>query len=139
MALTTAQKLSCYEVLGVSYGPGSGANVDKETIHNSLGIMMSLTEMDTLRDELDLYIDNLSSDVQTRVEQIVSEWDSLGYNLLKIENGNVGDAGGVSIDLNGKRDLLRERLQIYIPVVHIVEQLKRKQGPGNQRSVTFAR
>ena len=139
MALTTAQKLSCYEILGITPGPGGGANADKATIHSGLGIIATLTELDNLRTEVDLYIDNLSADRLTRIATYISEWDSMGVNALSIANGNVGDAGGITMDLNVKRDLIRERVQLMIPVVHIAEQIKRAQGPGRGKTLSFGR
>lgn len=141
MALTAAEKLSAYEILGVTHGPGAGgANEDIATIHNAFGVSLSLTEMDTLRDEVDQYLDNLASDVEVRVQSIIADYDEIADNYgVGVESGSVGDVNGVTVDFDKMKNQIRSRLMHFIPVIHLVESYKLRNGPNTGSSVTFAR
>jgi hypothetical protein len=138
MALTSAQKLSCYEILGVTAGPGGGANADAAVLHNAFGISLSLSEMDGLRDSLDLYLDNLAAAHETKVAAIVAEWDALGFHVGSIDGGSIGDLQGASLSFDAIRQHLRERLQIYVPVLHMLEAVRKRAG-GERGFVEFIR
>jgi hypothetical protein len=141
MALTAAEKLSAYEILGVTHGPGAGgANEDIATIHNAFGVSLSLTDMDTLRDEVDVYLDNLQSDVETRVAAIIADYDEIRDNYgVRVEAGSVGDVSGVSVDFDEMKRQIRARLMTFVPVIHMVESFKMRSGPDAGPSLTFAR
>lgn len=140
MALSGAQKLSVKECLGVSAGPGGGGNANNATIHNHYGVILTLSEMDTLRDELDTYIDNLASDQETAVAALVVEWDKVRLCTVSIEAGGIGDASGITHDPAEKRKRIRELMQTYIPVLSLIESIRCREGNEERRmSISFAR
>ncbi len=136
--MTPAQKLSCFECLGVTYGPGGGANEDNAVINNGFGITMSLTDMDKLRDAVSLYLDNLSADVETKVAALVVQWDAVALLTGDISGGNVGNLGSVSYNPEAQRAQIRKMMETYVPVMHIENALQRR-NPVNQTSIPILR
>ena len=139
MALTTAQKIRVYEVLGVTYGPGGGDNANYATIHNHLGIELTLTEMDTLRDALSTYLETLDADVETEIESLLDEWEGCRLLTVKMDGGGTDGVDGVTVDPEAMRRRVRELMQQYIPVMSIAQSVKRRQGPESPAHVTFMR
>lgn len=128
MALDAAQKLSVYECLGVTAGPGGGTNEDKATIHNGFGVTLTLTEMDRLRDQLDAYLTGVTSAVETKIAALVVAWDAVRLCTGKMEGGSIGDISGMSDSFEDKRANIRGLMQVYVPVMHMVEAIRRRQG-----------
>lgn len=128
MALTTAVKISCFQLLGISYGPGGGANANSATIHNGFGVTLSLTQMDTLRDNVNTFLDNVSSDQETEVESIITQYDAIKNVKVEID-GAVGDIQGVRYSTDAHIASLRVQLQNVIPVMHMIESIAKRNGP----------
>ena len=135
MALTDAQKLSVYECLGVTHGAGGGTNEDNATIHNGFGVTLTLTEMDTLRDALAAHLAGITAAVETKIAAIVVKWDEVAYCAGKIEGGTVGDISGVTVSFDEIRAVLRDRMMNVLPVMHMVDSIKKRQGPPDHRQM----
>jgi len=131
MALSGAEKLSAFEALGITRGPGGGANEDIVTIHTGFGISLTLTEADKLRDELDVYLDTMDSDVETRVQEIIADYDEVKDSYgVSVEGGSLGDLQGVSFDVEVIKQKIGHRLANLLGVMHMVQAIKQRQGPS---------
>jgi hypothetical protein len=139
LALTVAQKIRVFEVLEVTYGPGGGDNEDVATIHTGFGIDASLTEMDTLRAELLKFLTALDSSVEAEIVTLLAEWDIVRLQTVTMSDGSAGDVSGASLDPNVRREQIRKLMQIYVPVMHLTDSLKRREGPSPQSRVIFGR
>lgn len=128
MALTDAQKLSVYECLGVTHGAGGGTNENSATIHNGFGVTLTLSEMDRLRDQLDAHLAGITSAVETKIAALVVAWDAVRLCTGKMEAGTIGDISGMSDSFEDKRANIRGLMQVYVPVMHMVESIRRRQG-----------
>lgn len=128
MALTTAVKISCFQLLGISYGPGGGANSAAATIHNGFGVSLTLSQMDTLRTNVNLYLDNVSADQETEIESIITEYDSIKNTNIELD-GSIGDIQGVRYSTEGHITRLRQQLQGVVPIFHLVESVAKRSGP----------
>ena len=130
MALTTAQKLSCYEILGVTAGPGGGTEEDTLTLHNGYGITLTLSEMDNLRDKVEAALTGLASGQETKVAAIVTEWDAMGFNVGTLD-GSVGNVQGVSFSWKEKREYLYQRLTYFVPIEDMARGIKKRNEKTN--------
>ena len=141
MALTDAQKIRVFECLEITYGPGSAsnANVDKATIHNNYGIQISLTEMDSLRDELLVYLGDLDSNIETEIIALLVDWDDVRMSTVVLQDGSTAETSGVTNDPAAKRARIRTLMQVYVPVMDLAQSAKRRQGPDQQKQLIFAR
>jgi len=139
LALTTAQKIRVFEVLEVTYGPGGGDNEDLATIHTGFGIDSNLTEMDTLRAELLKYLASLDSSVESEIVSLLAEWDIVRLQTVTMSDGSAGDVSGASLDPNVRREQIRKLMHVYVPVMHITDSLKYRNGPTPQSRVIFGR
>lgn len=128
MALTDAQKLSVYECLGVTFGAGGGTQADSATIHNGFGVTLTLSQMDTLRDQLDAHLAGVTTAVETKIAALVVAWDAIRLCTGKMESGAIGDLSGMSDSFEDKRAHFRSLMQVYVPVMHMVEAMRRRTG-----------
>lgn len=130
MAMTPAEKLSCFEILEAFWLTSTETTGE---ITNGFGIELTLTNLDVLKtniknriDALDASVDLMDVAAVVKIQAIVSEWDSLGISDVQVQNGNV------NYDSEDHRNKIRKRLQKYITVMHITDGVRQKEGP--QRS-----
>lgn len=139
MALTTAQIIEVFECLEVTYGPGDAgnANVDSATIHNNYGIELTLTEMNTLRDAIKVYLGTLDASIEAKIVALLADWDTVRLQTVQIQDGSTGETSGVSLDPQRQRERIRQVMQVYVPVLDISQSIKRRKGPDAQGRVVF--
>ena len=139
MALTVAQKIRVFEVLKVTYGPGGGDNANVATIHTGFGIEASLTEMDTLRNEILKFLTDMNADVEAAVVALLAEWDIVRLQTVTMADGSAGDVSGVSSDPEVRRTQIRELMQTYVSAYHAKSAIEHRNGPTKQSRVIFGR
>lgn len=140
MALTNAQKLSCFEILEACWS-------DSGSIENGFSIQVSMPQLNQLKAEISNrlgpvtpdtanpgYNYGLDADAEAKVVSIVADWDALGTGCFKMESGAAGAVTGLSVSSDADRNNIRKRLLTYVPVFHIADAIKRKTGPGEQKS-----
>lgn len=130
MALTDAQKCSVYEILNIS-------QVDTASLHNGFGVSLTLSDMDTLKDEVTTRITALTSAQETKVVALISAWDAIYLNVGKIEGGSVGGVAGTSYSFEEARMRIREALYIYIPIFHMIDAIKRRKNQSINGASSF--
>lgn len=130
MALSNAEKLSCFEIL-------EGFWADTATIHNGFGVQLTLTQLDTLKNDISTRLSNLDADAVLKVQGIVAEWDGIKFAAMDLQAGTTGGVTGVNLDFAKVQARMRFLLQTYVPVMHMIEAVKRQQGPTGQESAQF--
>lgn len=135
MALSEAEKLSCFEILEAFWLTSTETTGE---ITNGFGIELTLTNLDTLKDNIKNRIDTLDASVDpmdvaavVKVQAIVAEWDSLGIGDVEVQNS----PQGASYSSEDHRNKIRKRLQKYITVMHITDGIKQKQGPNRPTQI----
>lgn len=138
--LTESQKIRVFECLDITYGPGASgnANVNKATIHNHYGIDTSLTEMNTLRDEVLTTINTMSSEIEADVIELLNEWNLVRLQTVTMSDGSAGDISGASMDPEKRRAQIRSLMARKIGVMDIAESIRLRHGAAVSR-VIFAR
>lgn len=134
MALSDDQKLSVFECLGVTFGPGGGTNINNATIHNGFGVMLNLTEMNTLRDQVSAYLATVSAAVEAKISGLVTAWDSVRLCTGSMEGGTIGEIQGVTLSFDEKRANIRQLMQVYVPAMDMANAIKRRTG---QKTISF--
>lgn len=76
------------------------------------------------------YLGTLTSDDETKITALVTEWDSISLNSGQIDAGGVTDVQGLSFSWDAKRKLIKERMQIYVPFFRYHEVLARENKSG---------
>jgi len=127
MALTAAQIRSIHEILEVPYSDSYGI-LDHMGLTECVGATADAAV--AAKTAIATAVAALGADSETKVSAIVTEWDALGFKTMSLVAGQVGDVGGMTYDLNERRDLLRQRLQIYLPFYKLHEILERKLREG---------
>jgi hypothetical protein len=127
MPLSDAEKLSCFEIL-------EGFWADTATIHNGFGVQLTLTQLDTLKNDISTRLAALDAASVIKVQAIVSEWDNVKFAAMDLQAGTTGGVTGVNLDFAKVQARLRFLLQTYVPVMHMVEALKRQNGPTGEVS-----
>ena len=127
MPLTDAEKLSCFEILEAFWA-------DTATIHNGYGTVLTLSDIDRLKSDITTRLGNLDAASLVKVSALVVEWDALGTAPVLVEAGSSGNTSGVSYNIDQHRANIRKRLHTYVPVIHIIDSIMRREGPTNTRS-----
>lgn len=123
MPLSAAEKLSCYEMLEAFWS-------DTATLHNGMGgVTLTLTQLDTLKDDIETRLDNLDADAVVKVQAIVTRWDRIKFSTVEMDAGETGGVSGIKLSLEKQQARLRKLLNTYVPVIHMVDAMIRAQGP----------
>jgi len=122
---------SCFEIARVIYA-------DSLKIHNGYGVVLELSDLDTLKDALRTYLTStLDSDSTTKVEALVVAWDAVRLNVGRIEGGAIGELSSLTYTADEKRQQIKELFQTYVPVMHIVDSIKRRENAAPNTSTGF--
>ena len=133
IALSATNRLYVFEILELTIGPGGGTKEDTATIHNGYGISLTLSDMDKLRDAVDAYLAGIDTETQTNIEALCTAWVDVRLCTGSIEGGNMGEIGGVSINFEEKRMRIKTLMQTYVPVLSLLDSIRRRndnQSPG---------
>ena len=128
MSFTVPQKLSVFECLGVTYGPGGGSSAANATLHNGFGVLLTLSQMDQLRTEVNNLLDNMAIDQETAVKELVVEWDAVRLQTAEVTGGSIGSATSVTYSAAGKRERIRQLMTVYVPIFTIAQSMKQREG-----------
>jgi hypothetical protein len=120
MALTTAQKLSLFEILEVPYQTTADSPVDEFKLS---GETTSATATDALATKILSRISALSSDEETRLTTYITRWDELGTTRVAV-NGGVAEVSGVSWSVEDELRAIQQRVKIIIPVLQYRAELE---------------
>jgi len=70
----------------------------------------------------------LAADDETKVTALCTAWDAASLNVGEISGGGVADVTGLTFTWEAKRDIIRQRMQIYLPYYRYHEVLARQNG-----------
>ena len=137
MALTVAQKISIFQILDVPYS----------TSYNTLDGMGSLsaqTDMSGASQSaaytaIVAYLATLDSSTETVLAALITEWDAIGSNSIKIENGSLGSLTGVFFNYDTKKANIEARVKSIVPFYKYHEVLERKMGTSQGVNITVMR
>lgn len=110
MALTGAERLSVFEIL--DFVPG-GAATEMWGILGRTQAVQSFA-FTTPAQAIDAYITALDVDSEAAVRELIGEWALVRTSELMLSTAEA--VKGVVKDSQAKRGLIRERLQVYIPI-----------------------
>ena len=133
MALTTAQKISVFEILEVPYEDSVDVPVDSFNL-DAITVDASSSDQQ-LKTKIVSRLTALSSDEETKLLAYVTRWDDLGTTAVVLD-GSVGDLSGVAWSADAERRLIQERVKKIVPVMRYLSeiQMQGKSG-GNPGSV----
>jgi hypothetical protein len=126
MSIQDDEKAYCFEILEAFYA-------DDGVVTDGFGIQLSLTELDTLKDEIETRLNALTGAKLTIVQALVVDWQAVRGSSIKIEGGGTGNVSGMNMDFEKEQARIRKLLLSYVPVMHIADAIKQKRGPvGSQ-------
>ncbi len=119
MALTPAQRSSCFEMLSAFW---NGATA---TVTNGFGITLSLSDLNVLTTDINTRLDTVDADVtaSAKVIDLVTKWDCVSTVEVELD-GSVGDVSGVKYSSSAARERLLKQLHVYVPVLHMLDAIK---------------
>lgn len=134
MAWSLLKRASVFEILG-AFWAGSSA-----TITNGYGITLSLSDLNILTADINTRLNAIEADATAvaKVEELVDAWDCISKVDIKL-SGGVGDVQGVEYSSEATRTRLRTLLLGYIPVFHMVDAIKHRNGPDKSASFSMGR
>lgn len=114
MALTNAQKISLYQILGIPYA-------ETYTVHDGMGTAPDYgtiqSTYSTIKTQLDLFLASLADGVETAIVGLITAWDSITTTAISMTSGAVGSINGITIDYEAQRALIRERMENLVPYI----------------------
>lgn len=126
MALTDQEKLTCYHILGAFWA-------DTASITNGYGTVLTLDDISTLKTDISTRLAALDVASLVEVSALVAEWRALGNAPVEIEGGSSGNSTGLNFSWEKSRASIREALHTYVPVMHMIDAIKRRMGPPDAR------
>lgn len=129
MALSDAEKLSCFEILEAYWDTTA-------TITNGFGVELTLTQLDTLKNDISARLTALDTASLVKVSALVVEWDACRLDTLRLEQGTTGGVNGVFMDSEKQQARIRKLLHTYVPVMHMVEAMKVREGPTGSGGIS---
>jgi len=126
MALTEAQIRSCFEMLDTPYSTSFNTMDGMGTLSSQTDVSGSTTGQ--AKTAITTAIAAFTSDTETKVTALITAWDEISLNVGTIQSGGVSDVQGLSFSFEDKRNLIRNRLQTYLPFYKFHEVLKKQQG-----------
>ena len=118
MALTTAQKISLFEIIDTPY------TGDVDEMYGKFGLSALTYEVsDDSKVMLKILnrIATLTSDEETVLLQYIDRWQSIGSQVWTIDGGAIGATSGMSLSPDAELMRIRDRVKVLIPVRHYWE------------------
>lgn len=127
MALTSAEVLSCFEILDAFWA-------DTASITNGYGTVLTLDDISTLKTNISTRLAALDVASLVKVSALVAEWDALGNAPVIMEQAGTGSTTGLNYNVETHKANIRKKLHTYVPVLHMVDAIMRREGPKDARS-----
>jgi hypothetical protein len=133
MALTAAQEISLYKIMGIPYST-------TYTVHDGMGtgIYSSsdyVTTYYTIKAEITAFLASLASGVETAIQALIVEYDAIALSAVAMQSGSVGSINGVTVDFEAKRQLIRNEMEILVPFIAKWRAQLRQSVSGSKTSV----
>ena len=119
MALTTAQKITLFEIIDTPYT----GNVDE--MYGKFGLSALTYEVsDDQKVQLKIIdrITNLTSEEETVLLNYIARWDSIGTQVWALD-GSTNGIDGIAYNPNVELERIRDRVKNLVPVRHYWENI----------------
>lgn len=118
--LTTADRRTVFKILRAFW---SGGNA---TITNGFGVVMTVSDLDTLTDLIDAKLDSYIADdaACTDIQTLVTQWDLFSGMHLEgpVQVGSIS----ANISLSEIRNQIKQELHTYVPIMTMGEGLAKR-------------
>lgn len=134
MALTTAQKISLFEIINTPY------TGDIDEMYGKYGLSAYTYEVsDDGKVQLKIHsrLANMSAEEEAVLITYISKWEALGTQTYVLDGG-VGGVNGVSYSVDIELERIRDRVKNLIPVRNYWEDVK-KTSDFNSISINTTR
>lgn len=116
MALTPAEKLTVFEIIGIPFS-------NTYTTHDGIGTKFAGNQYmaaiwQTIKDEIDSYLADSSrftGDMETRCRQYITRWDEIGTKTVSLDGGSVGSVSAITFNYESEREVIRSRIRQLVP------------------------
>jgi|SRR5579862_6032687 len=136
-SLTVSQQISLFEILDVPY-------TDSYSVIDGMGqaysTVINQPILGAAKQAILSFLNSIGgSDSETKLITYLTEWDSIGLNVGRIESGGASDLQGLNYSWDEKRNLIAKRVRYIVPYYKYHEVLARQQDAQNQSYIPLVR
>jgi len=137
MALTTAQKISLFEIIDTPYT----GNVDE--MYGKFGLSALTYEVSNdgkVQLKVLARLAELKSEEETVLTAYIDKWQAIGTQIWTMDAGSIGSTSGFNISPDTELGRIRSRVKNLIPVRHYwenVEKSAQEAGAGGFSQITI--
>jgi hypothetical protein len=122
MPLSSAEEISLFEILEIPYA-------NSYTMVEGVGTI-SVTFLMTAKTTVQAWIAALDAASITRLQSNISRWDTIGTTPLRMDGGSVGAISGLTLDYDGERKKIKDRVLNIVPFFRYHEVLAKSESGG---------
>lgn len=135
MALTTAQKISLFEIIDTPYT----GNVDE--MYGKWGLSKLTYEVDSDNKVQLKVLDriaNLTAEEEAVLVQYIDRWQDIGTQTWTVDAGGFGNTNGVNMSPEVEAEKIRRRVKVLIPIRHYWENVEQSASESGTSGISVS-
>jgi len=131
VAYTEAQYQTLFEILEIPYtSDGSIYTVTNAGDAAYAGISWDSVALQKAYSGVYIWVSGMSASGQAVLSGMLTEWDALGSDMTRIDNGTMGDITNITYSAPERRERIAQRVKIRVPFYRKHEEIRRQpSGP----------
>jgi hypothetical protein len=131
VAYTEAQYQTLFEVLEIPFtSDGSIWTLTQQGDAAYSGMSWDSIALQKAYSGVYIWVSGMTASGQEILSGLLAEWDALGSDMTRIDNGNIGDINGVTYSAEDRRNRIAQRIKIRVPYYRAQDAiLRRPAGP----------
>jgi len=131
VAYTEAQYQTLFEILEIPYtSDGSIYTLTNAGDAAYTGISWDSVALQKAYSGVYIWVSGMSASGQAVLSGMLTEWDALGSDMTRIDNGTIGDINGITYSAPERRERIAQRVKIRVPYYRKHEEIRRQpSGP----------
>ena len=131
MAYTEAQYQTLFEILEIPYtSDGQIYTLTNAGDANYTGNSYDAIALQKAYSGVYIWVSGMSASGQAVLSGMLTEWDALGSDMTRIDNGTIGDINGITYSAPDRRERIAQRVKIRVPFYRKHEEIRRQpSGP----------
>ena len=133
MALTTAQKITMFEIIDTPYT----GNVDE--MYGKYGLSALTYEVgDAGKVQIKVLdrLANLTADEEAYLLNYVDQWQAIGTQMWTMNGGSMGTTSGMDISPDVELERIRQRVKVLVPVRHYWENVQQSAAQSGSAGIS---
>lgn len=127
MAFTEAQYQTLFEILEIPYTTdGSIYTITQQGDATYTGNSWDSVALQKAYSGVTNWVTGMTASGLAVLSGLLTEWDALGSDMTRIDNGTIGDINGITYSAPDRRERIAQRVKIRVPFYRKHEEIMRK-------------